>query len=288
MSLDAIVRTLYADVLDEKETAGMEDFQRRRSQRPRRSDRISSDRCGSGRRLPTGAMLVCVSRSGGLAFDRRAVAGAMVHLAARRLVAEPAAGRAAGPPVRPTARFSGQAVAADLAILRGLCHGGGQLAPARQYSGTSASGSSPRAPARPTSAWRCWRTWPPTTSATAPPADCSTARRRRSTRWNRMERYRGHFYNWYDTRSLKPLTPRYVSTVDSGNLVGHLLVLAQRLARTDRGQGVAAPNLGRARRHGAHSAWTWLAAFNEAAAGSQPAAGCRRRPARRSNGWSRT
>ena len=42
---------------------------------------------------------------------------------------------------------------------------------------------------------------------------------------NRLERYRGHFYNWYDTRSLKPLYPLYVSAVDSGNLVGHLLVL---------------------------------------------------------------
>jgi cyclic beta-1,2-glucan synthetase len=42
---------------------------------------------------------------------------------------------------------------------------------------------------------------------------------------SRMERYRGHLYNWYDTRSLKPLAPRYVSTVDSGNLAGHLLVL---------------------------------------------------------------
>ncbi|MDB5302500.1 MAG: glycosyltransferase, partial [Phycisphaerales bacterium] len=40
----------------------------------------------------------------------------------------------------------------------------------------------------------------------------------------KMERYRGHFYNWYDTRSLKPLLPMYVSTVDSGNLAGHLLV----------------------------------------------------------------
>ena len=45
----------------------------------------------------------------------------------------------------------------------------------------------------------------------------------------RMERYRGHFYNWYDTQSLVPLTPRYVSTVDSGNLVGHLFVFAQGL-----------------------------------------------------------
>jgi len=40
-----------------------------------------------------------------------------------------------------------------------------------------------------------------------------------------LDRYRGHFYNWYDTRSLLPLLPRYVSTVDSGNLLGHLLVL---------------------------------------------------------------
>ena len=40
-----------------------------------------------------------------------------------------------------------------------------------------------------------------------------------------LERYRGHFYNWYDTRSLKPLLPRYVSTVDSGNLAAYLLVL---------------------------------------------------------------
>jgi hypothetical protein len=41
----------------------------------------------------------------------------------------------------------------------------------------------------------------------------------------RMERYRGHFYNWYDTRTLQPLPPRYVSTVDSGNLASNLLVL---------------------------------------------------------------
>ncbi|MEP7214637.1 MAG: glucoamylase family protein [Anaerolineaceae bacterium] len=40
-----------------------------------------------------------------------------------------------------------------------------------------------------------------------------------------MERYRGHFFNWYDTQSLKPLPPLYISTVDSGNLAGHLLTL---------------------------------------------------------------
>ncbi|WP_246120728.1 glycoside hydrolase family 94 protein [Chitinolyticbacter meiyuanensis] len=40
-----------------------------------------------------------------------------------------------------------------------------------------------------------------------------------------MEQYRGHWYNWYDTRTLEPLYPRYVSTVDSGNLAGHLMTL---------------------------------------------------------------
>ena len=41
----------------------------------------------------------------------------------------------------------------------------------------------------------------------------------------RMHRYRGHFYNWYDTRTLAPLMPAYISTVDSGNLAGYLLTL---------------------------------------------------------------
>ncbi|KAF0146055.1 MAG: putative glycosyltransferase 36 [Nitrospirae bacterium] len=41
----------------------------------------------------------------------------------------------------------------------------------------------------------------------------------------KLERYRGHFYNWYDTQSLKPLSPLYISTVDSGNLAGHLMTL---------------------------------------------------------------
>ncbi len=43
---------------------------------------------------------------------------------------------------------------------------------------------------------------------------------------DKLQRYRGHFYNWYDTRSLEPLRPMYISTVDSGNLAGHLLTLA--------------------------------------------------------------
>lgn len=43
----------------------------------------------------------------------------------------------------------------------------------------------------------------------------------------RMESYRGHILNWYDTRTLSPLEPRYVSTVDSGNLAVCLMALRQ-------------------------------------------------------------
>ena len=43
----------------------------------------------------------------------------------------------------------------------------------------------------------------------------------------KMPRYRGHLYNWYDTRDLRVLDPAYVSSVDSGNLAGHLIAIAQ-------------------------------------------------------------
>lgn len=45
------------------------------------------------------------------------------------------------------------------------------------------------------------------------------------TTMSRLELFRGHLYNWYDTRTLHPLDPQYVSSVDSGNLAGHLVVL---------------------------------------------------------------
>jgi cyclic beta-1,2-glucan synthetase len=42
----------------------------------------------------------------------------------------------------------------------------------------------------------------------------------------RMEKHRGHLLNWYDTSVLRPLHPRYVSSVDSGNFAGHLIAIA--------------------------------------------------------------
>ena len=63
----------------------------------------------------------------------------------------------------------------------------------------------------------------------------------------RMAKHRGHFFNWYDTHDLRPLDPQYVSSVDSGNLAGHLVALANAchewrtssLAEQQRFQGVA-------------------------------------------------
>jgi cyclic beta-1,2-glucan synthetase len=48
----------------------------------------------------------------------------------------------------------------------------------------------------------------------------------------RMTRFRGHFYNWYDLHDLRVLEPAYISTVDSGNLAGHLLALSRRCTRS--------------------------------------------------------
>ena len=42
----------------------------------------------------------------------------------------------------------------------------------------------------------------------------------------KLETYRGHPYNWYETTTLRPLMPRYISSVDSGNLAGHLVAVA--------------------------------------------------------------
>ena len=57
----------------------------------------------------------------------------------------------------------------------------------------------------------------------------------------RMARFRGHFFNWYDTRDLRVLDPKYVSSVDSGNLAGHLIALAN-ACREWRGSSLATPS----------------------------------------------
>ncbi len=63
----------------------------------------------------------------------------------------------------------------------------------------------------------------------------------------KLDKWKGHLFNWYDTTTLDKLRPLYVSTVDSGNLVGYMMVLreglkeyrAQKLVRPSMAAGLA-------------------------------------------------
>ena len=44
---------------------------------------------------------------------------------------------------------------------------------------------------------------------------------------NKLSKWNGHLYNWYNTKDLEPLVPRFISTVDSGNFVGYLFIVKQ-------------------------------------------------------------
>lgn len=61
----------------------------------------------------------------------------------------------------------------------------------------------------------------------------------------RLKRWHGHLYNWYDTETLKPLEPRFVSTVDSGNLAGYLITLVQGLNQVAEGPLLDFAKIGR-------------------------------------------
>jgi cyclic beta-1,2-glucan synthetase len=53
----------------------------------------------------------------------------------------------------------------------------------------------------------------------------------------KLQQFRGHFFNWHDTRTLQPMWPHYVSVVDSGNLCGHLIAVRQACLETEAGRG---------------------------------------------------
>ena len=98
----------------------------------------------------------------------------------------------------------------------------------------------------------------------------------------RMERHRGHFYNWYDTRDLTPLSPRYVSTVDSGNLAACLLAVKQGCLEL-----VHAPIIGPARWDGLLDTLDILGEVIERRVRRQDAGAVRRPPRRASRGCAR-
>jgi len=49
----------------------------------------------------------------------------------------------------------------------------------------------------------------------------------------KLEKWNGHLLNWYDTKTLKPLRPRYISTVDSGNFLAYILVAKSTLEQLE-------------------------------------------------------
>ena len=67
-------------------------------------------------------------------------------------------------------------------------------------------------------------------------AECLTRLDRTVDSLHKLPRYRGHFFNWYDTQSLVPLAPLYVSTVDSGNFLGYLMTISHALPSIAEGE----------------------------------------------------
>ena len=156
--------------------------------------------------------------------------------AARRAVDRLAGDRALGQPVargrRPDPRIGRRrpGPAADrpahLAVLRNFRDGGKTTCCRRTISRRTQHPRWPTGPRRPISASICCRWRPRATSPGWEPPKRPSGWRRRWPPWAASRGFRGHFYNWYDTDDLRPLDPQYVSTVDSGNLAGHLITLA--------------------------------------------------------------
>ncbi|MBS0636940.1 MAG: hypothetical protein JSS12_05475, partial [Verrucomicrobia bacterium] len=90
---------------------------------------------------------------------------------------------------------------------------------------------------------------------------------------DKLERYQGHFLNWYNIQTLDPLYPRYVSTVDSGNLLASLWLLRQGLLDMIQEPIVSQDENVRARYYSWQSAYpdlTWTPSLEELARGEFP------------------
>ena len=150
------------------------------------------------------------------------------------------AGRRSG---RPIASFSGWRPQ-DVALLRHVCRRVGSRVAAGQRPGGAGAGR--RAPHvadqhrhEPAAALAARDLRFIRTSELAERVDATL------TTIERLERFEGHLFNWYDSQTLAPLAPRYVSSVDSGNLAAALLTLASGLRETivEAGPGLAVSDL---------------------------------------------
>ena len=223
-SLDAIVRTNWRMLVTHKTAARMESVGQPGSQSPHRPRRCYRT-MWIAPALAAAAAIVSGAVEAGRIGCGRAHTGPLVRLSRYRLVDQPAArpprSKADGRPDH----LSPEAFPQDLGVFR-------EPSSARKIIGCRPTTFrsiplpwSRIARRRPTWDWPCSQICPRTTSATFPPGQLIERTANALHTMEALERHRGHFYNWYDTQSLKPLPPLYISTVDSGNLAGHLLTL---------------------------------------------------------------
>ena len=233
LMIDAIARTLGRMLVHPAEPARVDDRRTGQGQ-PRSATREFYRQMTSGVGDRMSLRWSSSSLKPGALWFAAAVPGAVAGLAADRPAGQHArVGRAAAElsaaeieSLRLTARrtwlFFETFVGAD-----------GQLAAARQLPGRSDAGGRPSHVADEHRDVPAVDGRPPATSAGSERSRWSSASSRRDT-IDKLEQFRGHLYNWYDTRDLRPLEPPYVSSVDSGNLAGHLLTVVERLPADDR------------------------------------------------------
>ncbi len=123
-------------------------------------------------------------------------------------------------------RFPARHRAPHLALFRRPLLGGSSLAGARQRPGESVDGGASHF-AHQSRALADRAIWRRTISAILNLEELSNRLQRILHSLDEMPRYRGHFFNWYDTATRRPLPPQYVSSVDSGNLAASLAALRQ-------------------------------------------------------------
>ncbi len=137
-----------------------------------------------------------------------------------------------------------------LAVLRGVRRSRRTRSCRRTTSRRTRSRSSPTARRRPTSASTCCRRSPPAISAGSGRSTPSTGSRRRSRRWAGSSAFAATSTTGTRRRDLRPLEPRYVSTVDSGNLAEPAPRSRQCLSRGARTSAVRSGGLRRNRGRG--------------------------------------
>ena len=153
--------------------------------------------------------------------------GALAPRARARALGEPSPCSRARSRCGRRAPAAAPARAPDVALLRRVRRAERPVAARRQLPGGAARADGPphvadqHRPDAPLDARR------PTTSATSARASCRSACGARSRASRGSPHYQGHLLNWYETKNLQPLLPRYVSTVDSGNFAGCLVALEQ-------------------------------------------------------------